>query len=153
MASYSWPLSLPASGGTGGTAQLNQVNEQLERKLGTDIFFAGYYVISPSGDYATISGIANLIQSIYRRLLTIPGEYAHIPEYGVGVPNYVKRKMTRPVLGDLKRSIIDNLLRDPRIQTIDGIDIEQGTNNIQIGIRLTAEGQALRFRPFNFSEV
>ena len=153
MASFSWPLSLPASGGTGGTAQQTQVQIQLDRKLGTDIFFNGDYVVSDAGDYLLVSGIENLKASIYRRLITRPGEYVFVPEYGVGIQDFVKKPKTLPVIDQLKARIQSNLLRDIRIQAVEDIEVQNTDNSLTIILKIQAEGRTLLFRPFTFTEA
>lgn len=152
MASLSWPLSTPSTGGTGGTAQIEQVDIQLDRQFGKDMFFEGDYALTPTGDYTLLSGFDNLRAAIYRRLITRPGEYKFVPEYGIGVQSFVKRKRTTPVIDELKRAIETNLLRDPRIDSIDIIDIKTDDDVITIGIKAKVAGRELRFRPFSFSE-
>jgi phage baseplate assembly protein W len=54
----------------------------------TDIAFVGGYVRTQSGDLDRITGLANLKNALYHRLVTTPGTLVHRPEYGVGILNY-----------------------------------------------------------------
>lgn len=153
MASFSWPLNPPPTGGTGGQAQQDQVQIQLDRKLGTDLYFEGDYNVTPAGDYLVLKGLENLRAAIYRRLLTRPGEYVFVPEYGVGVQSFVKRRKTLANIDQLKTAIRDNLLRDRRIQAIEDIVVQDTDNQLILTLTVRAEGRALRFRPFIFTEA
>lgn len=57
----------------------------------------GVYPVGSDGDYAFDEGIANLRKRIFRRLITRPGAFLHLPTYGVGVPLYGKRLGTAAV--------------------------------------------------------
>lgn len=56
--------------------------------LGTDIAHVGDLVRTPSGDLARITGLANLYNALFHRLLTTPGSHVAKPGYGVGVLYY-----------------------------------------------------------------
>lgn len=61
----------------------------------------GTIVADDTGDYAFDSGIENLKKRIIRRLVTVPGGFAHMPDYGVGIPLYGKRLALPSVLNEL----------------------------------------------------
>ena len=151
--SYNVNNSNSSSGPTSGpSANLSQLDEQIRKQYGTDLFFDEDYLITNKGDYQLLHGIANLRQAIYHRLITKPGEYKFVPEYGVGITTYVKRKRTTNNLDRLKNAITDNLLRDSRIRDIPKITVEYIQDGVKIGIVLDIAGRALRFRPFEFTE-
>lgn len=123
--------------------------------FGTDIFFNGSTLISPSGDYTTVSGVENLRRSILRRMITAPGEYKLNPTYGVGLPVYIKKPMTQSNLDQISNRIKDNLSRDPRIDQVITLDVQKTTFNGQTGIQInlvvSASGNNVRFQPFTFT--
>lgn len=53
-------------------------------------FNLGVYVVDSTGDYAFDSGNTSLKKRVVRRLVTRKGRFAHLPNYGVGVPSYGK---------------------------------------------------------------
>lgn len=57
-----------------------------------DPLILGTIPVNEDGDYAYDEGVTNLKKRIFRRLLTIPGAFAYLPpDYGVGLPQYLKR--------------------------------------------------------------
>lgn len=51
----------------------------------------GVYPVTAEGDYATDKGIASYKKRIVRRLTTRRGAFAHLPSYGVGVLDEIKK--------------------------------------------------------------
>lgn len=49
------------------------------------------YAVDASGDYAADSGTVSYKKRVFRRLTTGKGRFAHLPAYGVGVPDAVKK--------------------------------------------------------------
>lgn len=132
--------------------QLTQQEKYQQRQLGTDIFFNGDLPVSKSGDYIPIAGLENLRLAIIRRLLTRPGEYKFVPEYGVGVQTWVKKRRTPDIIKSLESRIRANLLREKRIDQVVDVAVENITDGIKINIAVRAAGRFLRFRPFEFAQ-
>jgi phage baseplate assembly protein W len=147
MSTYFW--TLPSS--PNQNPEIAEIDRAQQQFFGTDIRFRNDYFVDRTGDYMLDAGIEALRQAIYRRLLTRPGEYKHVPEYGVGVQSYLKSRATRDNLERLKTAIKTQLLRDPRVEAIEDIAIESGEYVTKIGIKIHAAGRALRFTPFEFS--
>lgn len=120
--------------------------------LGADIFFDGDLHVHAGGDFVLVEGLAAMRQAIYHRLLTKPGEYKRNPNYGVGVMSYVKRRRTRSVLDHLRGRIIDQLSLDRRIDEVLSVVVENITDGVKIAIKVRVAGEALTFRPFEFTE-
>lgn len=154
MADYSYTLDNPATGGSTGVSNgdLSAADAEIRKQFGTDIYFENDYRLTARGDFALLDGIANLRQAIYHRLITRPGEYKFVPEYGVGIQTYVKRKRTVTNKDLLTNNIREQLLRDKRIADVPQIVIEDIKDGIQVGIVVVAAGKALRFRPFQFTK-
>ena len=150
MTSFSWTLPSTASAPVSGSS--DPIDSQLGRFFGTDIYFRNDYSITAQGDFLLIDGIANLREAIYRRLLTRPGEYKFVPEYGVGISSFVKRKASGEVLDELETAIREQLLREERIESVERIAIEPTESGLNISLIVRASGRALRFRPFSFTE-
>lgn len=118
---------------------------------GVDIAFQnGRYALTAKGDYQTITGEENLRRSIWRRLITNPGEYKLDPSYGVGVPAFVKKGLTNNNLSKLRHRITDNLSRDPRIEKILELTLTPAETSLTIVLRIQAKGKAVTFQPFTF---
>lgn len=54
-------------------------------------FTLGSIRVDDSGDYAFDEGIVNLKKRVLRRLVTARGAFAHLPTYGVGIPQNAKK--------------------------------------------------------------
>lgn len=61
----------------------------------------GTFPVDASGDYAFDEGIENFKKRVFRRLVTSPGKFAHLPGYGVGVPDYGKRLAVSAIITSL----------------------------------------------------
>ncbi len=101
-------------------------NDDLDTHLGVDMVYVGPeggLQVEKTGDYRLITGYENVRRSIMRRLLTAPGEYALDPSYGVGIGDFVKKKMTGTVLDTLKSRIRDQISADRRVTRVTTLDV------------------------------
>lgn len=153
MATYTYTVNSPTTVGSAADGgAVGSLDAEVRRLFGTDIFFDNDYRITDKGDFQLLSGVANLRQSIYHRLITKPGEYKFVPDYGVGITTYVKRKRTNSNLDRMKNAIRDNLLRDPRISAIPKISVEYINDGVKVGIAIDVAGKTLLFRPYEFTK-
>jgi phage baseplate assembly protein W len=143
----SWTLPPP-----GATSPSLASADEKRRLLGKDIFFNGDYDVGPSGDWVLIEGLEALRQAVYRRLMTRPGEYKLRPEYGVGIQDFVKRRRLPSTFDEIRQRVVDQLSLDPRIDEVRDVVVEAIADGIKLGIVIVAAGEALQFRPFNFTE-
>lgn len=124
--------------------------------FGTDILFENDDIqITASGDYAEIGGYLALRQAIKIRLIVSPGEYATQPDFGVGLPLYVKKRASQADLDDLRQKIINQLSKEERIEKIDSVTVERADlsadkTGIKVLIKVTAFGRenAFAFKAF-----
>lgn len=76
-------------------------------------YFGGTLQLTKAGDYQTESGASLVRKLILRRLTTRPGDFFHLPSYGLGL------KLKEPVpladLAKLKTSIEAQVLREPEV--------------------------------------
>jgi hypothetical protein len=63
----------------------------------TDAAQLGTYICDETGDYAFDEGMVALKKRVFRRWLTRPGAFAHLPGYGIGILQYGKR-LASPIL-------------------------------------------------------
>lgn len=78
-------------------------------------WFAGTLQLTGSGDYKLESGPTLLRKLILRRLVTTPGDFFHLPAYGVGIR--VKEPIPASNLGKLKSKIEQQVLQEPEVKT------------------------------------
>jgi phage baseplate assembly protein W len=144
---HTWTIAPSAP--TPVTGTVDQVRRQL---FGTDIMFTTRLQLGNHGDYLTWEQEESVRQAIYRRLMTAPGEYAVRPEYGVGVRLYVKRRMGRAQVDELRQRIIDQLARETRIEKIVEVNVVQGTFSGAPGLQIYVKCKLLgQERTFGYS--
>ena len=74
------------------------------------------------GDLRTIRGAANLEQAIRLRMLVVKGDSSGFPEYGL--PRLIGTSGSAGTRGYIAAHISDQLLRDPRVQSVSSIVVE-----------------------------
>ncbi len=135
----------------GAQAPSSETDQQV-LLLGKDIFFNGDFDVNAAGDFVLLEGLEAVRQSIYRRLMTRPGEFKLRPEYGVGVINFVKKRRIQSTVDQLRQRIVDQLSLDTRIAEVLDVVVEQITDGLKVGIVVRVAGETLKFRPFLFTE-
>lgn len=75
----------------------------------------GTFGIGDDGDYATDEGRPSLKKRVLRRLMTIKGAFAHLPNYGVGVPAEAKRLGISAVISRLAGDAESQILEEPDV--------------------------------------
>jgi len=89
-------------------------------------------VVSSSGGFESVSGNNNLLQAISNRLTTEMGSLAYDNQYGVDLTVLIGEKNT-PIKRQLIKSIIIKAIKEePRINTIDKLDLIQDTSRQDI---------------------
>lgn len=119
------------------------IGEILKVLFGKDLMFTNDVKVGKHGDYLTWDENEALRQAIYRRLMTAPGEFATRPEYGVGVRNYVKKRMGRAVLDELRQRIEDQLAKEDRIERVIEAKVTAAMFGNSTGVRIYVKVQAL----------
>lgn len=126
----------------------------IEETLGTDIAFAGDFVTSATGDIDKITGIENLRQALFHRLVTTPGSIIHRPTYGIGLKDYQNSPSTIAAQQKLALKIKDQFLQDPRVEDVTSVRVNfnaQRPEMTEIVVRVKLQGydeSAMAFVPF-----
>jgi len=146
MSGYSWTLPGVTLGSQGiGAAERAS---QYDRLWGKDIWLdvrdgAANLEVTPSGDWLLASGAVALRQAINRRILTDPGEWATLPNYGVGARSFVKARRTRAAMDELIERIRGQLVQDPRVEDVAGVVIDDATpDQLTISVWILAKGRS-----------
>ena len=152
MTTLSWSLPGPPSPNTGVSEQTFASDR--DRLFGRDIWFdvtdaatGGDMVVTKAGDWAIVEGREALRQWIVRFLITNPGEWQTLPSYGSGARLLVKAKNTSAVRDELTERIRGGLARNPRIASVDAINVEFISGGIKIGVAVTPKGETKRNNP------
>lgn len=123
--------------------------------LGTDLRHEKDFKKTTSGgDLQTISGLDNMKAAILRRIMTLPGEVIHRPEYGAGLPIYRNAPNTPDTRRQVAAAIEEQLRRDSRIEDVSAVsfsntdtDPELVTLAVQVRVRGYGELE-VEFKPF-----
>ncbi len=83
-----------------------------------DPYALGTFGLDASGDYAHDEGNESLKKRVIRRLLTRKGAFAHLPNYGVGVPDETKRLGTAETLSRLKVDAESQIAEEPDVEKV-----------------------------------
>ncbi len=144
MSGPTFSIPDPADGYTGTPA--SSLDDQRAKFFGEDIYYdlsvvddtgKPDYVVTGAGDWALVTGLEALQQSLLRRLLTAPGEWATLPDFGVGASQYVKARNTPAARAELEHRIRSQFLRDDRVEAISGVTIEQLADDQGPGVKIT----------------
>lgn len=120
----------------------------------TDISFKDDLVVTPTGDLDLSSGLGNLKESLFRRLLTTPGTLMHRPEYGVGIKDFQNSLSTISNQTRLAQVIKRQFELDSRVESVLGISVKVDNlmaDLVQINVRVKPVGYAetmMSFIPF-----
>ena len=76
----------------------------------------GTLFVDASGDYVNQQGVPFLRKLVYRRLVTVPGGFFHLPDYGLGIR--LKEPVRIPDLNKLRAAIQLQLLREPEFSVV-----------------------------------
>jgi hypothetical protein len=98
----------------------------------SDTIIGGTLAIS-GGDYALMDGADLIRKLVARRLTTVPGEFFHIPAYGVGLA--VKQPLPGGGIARLKKRIEQQVLLEPDILSA-AVTITQSSNLLTVTIRV-----------------
>jgi hypothetical protein len=99
-----------------------------------DASLFGAFVVDQSGDYATDQGIVNFKKRVWRRCITKKGGFAHLPEYGVGIPQALKRLATPSELQRLAASAEQQIIQEPETLQVKVQILSIGGGNFQMPI-------------------
>lgn len=89
----------------------------------TDLSFKSDMQVKPSGDLDLISGLDNVKESLFRRLITSEGSILHRPGYGVGIKNWQGALNSLQNQRELALAIKEQFEQDPRVEKLLGVSI------------------------------
>jgi hypothetical protein len=104
----------------------------------------GTLVMTSAGDYALVSGAELVKKLIIRRLITRPGEFSHLPTYGIGLA--VKEPVSTSSLILLRREVERQVLEEPEVEAAQvALIIEPASGILTVNVRakLTPTGESI----------
>lgn len=106
------------------------------------------------GDLQDITGLNNLSQALYHRLVTQPGSLIHRPDYGVGIKSFLNSINSLDNQRRLANRIDEQFRRDFRVEEVSGVKFtvdDEYPDRIKVFVRIKAIGYdevELKFTPF-----
>lgn len=73
--------------------------------------------VDDTGDYATDEGVISLKKRLHRRLVSKKGRFAHLPDYGLGVPDLLKTLNRQRVRAQLKADSESQFTQEPEVES------------------------------------
>jgi len=147
MSGYSWsmPPAAPATS-TSGPERVRQRDRFWGRDLWLDVRTAGADLVTTAAkDLAIVEGEDCLRQALIRRIITTPGEWATLPEYGCGARLYIKARNTPATRAELAERIRAQLSREPRVERVQTVSIQTtDQGGLKINVIVVPRG---RLRP------
>jgi hypothetical protein len=116
---------------TRGAGARDLANNPVPVISGSEGNFSGTLIIK-AGDYALVDGAALLRKLIIRRLTTTPGDFFHIPNYGVGLK--VKQPIPAGNLVRFRALVERELSLEPDVAQV-GVAVSQSSNTLTIQVR------------------
>lgn len=116
---------------------------QLDDFLKKDIAFKSDFVETPSGDLEVISGLDNLKEALFRRLITTPGSVIHRPEYGVNLKAYQNSLSNLENQRRLAQTIKEQFELDSRVEEVSGVSFNVDDNKpdmIKVNVKVSVRG-------------
>jgi hypothetical protein len=106
------------------------------------------------GNLEKISGLDNVRQQLYHRLITVPGSIVHRPNYGVGAQNFQNVTLTIARQRELALRVQEQFSQDDRVVRVLGLSFsadEFQPEKFTIICRVELQGYGeteLNFQPF-----
>jgi hypothetical protein len=151
-------IPLPADG-YAGTAPTDQAAQEAQF-YGEDIWFdisvndpttqRPDYVVTAAGDWAVATGLQALRQALLRRLITNPGEWQTLPNFGVGAQQYAKALNTAANQAELEGRIRQQFMQDDRVESVSQVTMTplEGTDDgIMLTVFVVAAGRLRQDKP------
>lgn len=120
----------------------------------TDLAHKGDFLRSSTGDIDTISGLENLRNALFHRLVTTPGSLIHRPLYGCGVKDFQNAPNTLANQRKLAGRIGQQFPQDPRVEKVLSVSVtfnEVSPEKTVVAVRVKPQGYdeaTLTFIPF-----
>lgn len=105
---------------------------RLEESYLVDLEFKGDLAAAPNGDLQTITGLDNLKQALYNRLVTVKGTLAHRPTYGIGIQSYQGSVGSIDKQRRIALEIKKQFKEDPRVEEVESIAIKMEKDGLFI---------------------
>lgn len=118
---------------------MSQIDEFLKR----DIAFKSDFIATASGDLEVISGLDNLKEALFRRLITTPGSVIHRNDYGCNLKAFQGSLNNLENRRRLAQTIKEQFETDTRVEQVTGVSFDVNDNKpdmIQVNVKVSVRG-------------
>lgn len=125
-------------------AQRVAVRDFANAQLPSSPFYAGTLQLDGGGDYKTVDGAEFVKKLIYRRLTTTPGDFWHLPNYGLGLVE--KGSIRATDLPRIKQQAEAQALEEPEVEKATAsvtLDPSTGIVYVKVAAQLRKTGQQI----------
>ncbi len=109
----------------------------------------GVIPIDASGDYAFDEGVTQLKKRVLRRLLTAPGAFPALPDYGVGVPLYGKRLGSAAARQQIAIDAQSQIAKEPDVAAVRVTVVSSAENPavtlVQVRVKMAGSAGTVEF--------
>lgn len=100
----------------------------------------GGIVVDERGDYAFDQGVVNLKKRIFRRLVTGKGRFNHLPEYGVGLLEQLKKLSLQGNRREIAEDARAQISREPEVEdvSVEVVNDAQEPSLLRLRVRVRA---------------
>ena len=126
----------------------------IQEFIGTDLAHRRDFLVTPSGDLDKISGLENLKLRLLHRLVTSPGAFIHLPNYGVGIKDFQNAPNTIGNQIKMTKRIDEQFILDEAVENVKGVTFikkDDRPQTVQIIVRVRVRGFSdveFTFTPF-----
>lgn len=116
---------------------------QLDEFLKTDLAFKNDFVSTPSGGIDVISGLDNIKEALFRRLVTTPGSVIHRPEYGCNLKSFQGAINNLENQRKMAQTIKEQFEQDDRVEEVTGVSFTVDDNKpdiIKVNVKVSIKG-------------
>lgn len=107
----------------------------------------GDRIVTTARDWRLVEGEEAVRQSLFRRLMTKPGEWKTKPNYGVGASSFVKRPATSRTTDELAGRIVTQYHVDRRVEQVSAVTADWAAGLLRLAIVVKLRGRDLNNQP------
>lgn len=143
-------------GATSGAAQSAGVPGAFASLFGNDIWLdladgkGPNLIVTPAGDWKLAGGYDAYRQSLIRRFVANPGDWATKPGYGAGGKAMVKASTNSSNIDAFRERLRAQALSDKRTARVEYVNVERMPAGLIVNLRVIPTGDPKRVLPVNF---
>lgn len=109
--------------------------------------------LTKAGDYREVDGVAAYRESIIRRMITDPGEWVRLPNYGAGLKRMVKERATSDRIASMRERCRAQALADDRTESVQDVVVTAIDDGVKLLLVVTPKAGPKRPGPLRITIV